>query len=254
MQSESDLQLAEKPLPDSPPASSSVKKWLTVLLVVALLATVCWFVFATPQGAMVRAHPRQSWREFHRQIDLFVRRHKIAGPVVYLAVYVTFAVLALPVWWLQLLAGIAFGLVRGTMICVIGSTLAVTIAVGFIRWVASDWFHQRIENRLEQLKKLDENLEHNGFLFVMTARLIPLVPFGLFNYAIALSKISYRDIILGTFLGAIPLVAVHVAFGAGYDPHDWVFDVAITSLTLILLTPVVLRYLRPQWFKKIGVE
>ena len=88
----------------------------------------------------------------------------------------------------------------------------------------------------------------------MTARLIPLIPFGLFTYALGLSKVSFRDIILGTALGCIPLVVVHVAIGAGFDSHDWVFDLCITTLTLVLLTPLLLRYLRPQWFEKIGVE
>ncbi len=224
---------------------------LTALVLMALLIAALWFLFRTDAGERLRDNPRTFGTETRR----FVRHHPVTAPLAYLGTYVTFAVLALPIWWLQLLAGIGFGLYEGTFLSVTGSTLATAVTVAISRWIAADWFHQRIESKLEQLKKLDETLGHNGFLFVMTVRLIPLLPFGLFNYALGLTNISYLDAILGTFLGAMPVVALHVSVGAGYHPwHNWRFDLILTLITLVLLLPLILRYLRPRWFKKIGVE
>jgi uncharacterized membrane protein YdjX (TVP38/TMEM64 family) len=231
-----------------------ISKVATAILYGCALAAAMWFLFATKQGYHIRQDPKTALQHAHLHAYRFVRNHPFTSPLVYLVVYTVFAVLALPIWWLQFFAGATFGLIEGSFLSVLGSTFAVTICVSLVRWVAGDWFHQRVESHMDRLKKLDETLGHNGFLFVMTARLIPLIPFGLFNYALGLSKISYRDIILGTLLGAIPLVAVHVALGAGYNPENWRFDLVITALTLVLLTPLLLRYLKPSWFEKIGVE
>jgi len=250
-------QTAPIPLDYAPPSKTSFQKaskWLAAFVLLMLFVAIAWFLFTDPRGYQIRHHPEASLHHAHLHLHQFIREHRYTAPLVYLAVYIIFAVLALPIWWLQFLAGVTFGLYEGTFLSVIGSTTAVTIASAFVRWVAADWFHNRVESHAERLKKLDETLGHNGFLFVMTARLIPLIPFGLFNYALGLSKISLRDIILGTLLGAIPLVTIHVAIGAGYNPHDWIFDLSISALTLVLLTPLLLRYLKPSWFCKIGVE
>jgi uncharacterized membrane protein YdjX (TVP38/TMEM64 family) len=69
------------------------------------------------------------------------------------------------------------------------------------------------------------------------------------------SKISLRDVVIGTALGSIPAIATYVAAGAGIRPwHDWKFAVGIGTLNVLLLLPLLLRYLRPAWFRKIGVE
>jgi uncharacterized membrane protein YdjX (TVP38/TMEM64 family) len=224
---------------------------LTSLLLIALLAVALWVLFRTDAGGRIRSDPRNFARETR---DLAVA-HPVKTPLVYLALYTTLAVLALPIWWLQILGGVGLGIYEGTFVSLLGSTLATGIAVALSRWIAADWFHQRIETKLDRLRKLDEALGHNGLFFVVTVRLIPLLPFGLFNYALGLSQISFLDALLGTFLGATPVIALHVGVGAGYDPlRDWTFDLVLTSITLILLLPLILRYLKPEWFRKIGVE
>jgi uncharacterized membrane protein YdjX (TVP38/TMEM64 family) len=233
---------------------AKITKVATATLYIGLIVAGGVFLGCTHHGHVILQDPKKAVLHAHLGVHKFTRAHPLIAPIAYLLVYVVFAALALPIWWLQFFAGVTFGLYEGTFLSVVGSTCAVAVAVSFVRWVAGDWFHQRVESHMDRLKKLDETLGHNGFLFVMTARLIPLIPFGLFNYALGLSKISYRDIILGTFLGAIPLVTVHVALGAGYNPENWRFDLVITGLTLLLLTPLILRYLKPSWFEKIGVE
>jgi uncharacterized membrane protein YdjX (TVP38/TMEM64 family) len=231
-----------------------ITKVATATLYVGLIFAGVLLLCCTHRGHTILQDPKNAVQHAHLGVHKFIRAHPLTAPIAYLLVYILFAALALPIWWLQFFAGATFGLYEGTLLSVIGSTCAVTVAVSFVRWIAGEWFHSRVESHMDRLKKLDETLGHNGFLLVMTARLIPLVPFGIFNYALGLSKISYRDIILGTLLGAIPLVAVHVALGAGYNPQNWRFDLTITVLTLVLLTPLVLRYLKPSWFEKIGVE
>jgi uncharacterized membrane protein YdjX (TVP38/TMEM64 family) len=226
-------------------------KRATVFVLAALLVGAVWFFIRTDAGKAIRHDP---WT-FSQQVQRIVRHHWFASRIGYFSLYVCLGVLALPIWWLQLLAGVGFGLYEGTLYSLLASTTGVTISVALTRWIAADWFHQRIESRMAQLKKLDETLGHNGLLFVMTIRIIPGLPFGLLNYALGLSRASYIDIILGTFLGAIPPILVHVGTGAQYYFwSSWKFDLSVLAITFVLLLPLILRYLRPEWFKKIGVE
>ena len=226
-------------------------KRATVLILTALLLGAIWFFLRTDAGKAIRHDP---WT-LSKQVQGIVRHHPIASRVGYYSLYVCLGVLALPIWWLQLLAGIGFGLYEGTLYSLLASTTGVAISVALTRWIAADWFHEKIESRMAQLQKLDDTLGHNGLLFVMTIRIIPGLPFGLLNYALGLSRASYVDVILGTFLGAIPPILVHVGAGAQYFFwNNWRFDLAVASITFVLLLPLILRYLRPEWFKKIGVE
>jgi uncharacterized membrane protein YdjX (TVP38/TMEM64 family) len=219
---------------------------LVILLVIAIT-----FLFATESGSHIRHDPQGFALEFRG----FVHRHAIAAPLAFIGLYVVLATISWPIWWLQLLAGASFGLYEGTFLSVLASTISAAIAVALARWIAADWFHQRVESHMHRLKALDEKLGHNGLLFIMSLRLVPLMPFGLVNYAIGFTKVSFTDVILGTLLGAIPVLALHVGIGAGYQPWiNWRFDLSLGSLTFVLFSPLILRYLRPKWFEKIGVE
>jgi uncharacterized membrane protein YdjX (TVP38/TMEM64 family) len=121
------------------------------------------------------------------------------------------------------------------------------------RWIAADWFHKRIENRMEKIRKLDEMLGHNGLLVVITVRLIHVLPFGLCNYALGITQVSLLDIAIGTLLGHIPAISFYVGMGTPYF-RDWRFFVVLASINVILLAPWLLRYFSSQRFKKIGVE
>ena len=226
-------------------------KRATTLLLIGLFFASIWFFFRTEAGRQIRGDPRTATTQVRRVIS----QHPVTSRLGYYTLYVCLGVLTLPIWWLQILAGIGFGLYEGTLYSLLASTTGVTLSVALTRWIAIDWFHQKFESRMAKLQKLDETLGHNGLLFVMTIRIIPGLPFGLLNYALGLSSASYVDVILGTFLGAIPPIMVHVGLGTDYlILKNGRFDLAVVGITLVLLMPLILRYLRPGWFKKIGVE
>jgi uncharacterized membrane protein YdjX (TVP38/TMEM64 family) len=242
----------EQPPPSSSPARRrNWIRWAAIAVLAVLLAGALYFLFLTPQGREFRNDHRQMVADAHA----LAHRHPLSAPLLYISVYVLFAVLALPVWWLQILSGVAFGLWFGTLWSVIAATIGSAITVEFSRVLAGDWFHTKVEPRLKRLRKLEETLGHNGFLVVMTARLIHVLPLGVSNYAFGLISMPILDVILGTFLGSIPSVSIYVGEGAGYQPwKNGKFMTVVVGINLFLLLPLLLRYLRPQWFRKIGVE
>jgi uncharacterized membrane protein YdjX (TVP38/TMEM64 family) len=233
-----------EPIPPEKP--NWIKRITGILFLAILLSAVGWF-FGTDAEAKIRKHAPM--------FGSFVQQHAVLAPLVYIGIYLLLSILALPVWPLQMLGGFSFGLIEGVSLSVVASTIGSTIAVALSRWFAGDWFHHRVEDRMEKLKKLDEILGHNGFLVVMTVRLIHFLPFGICNYALGLTLVSYTDVILGTLLGGIPACMWYVGLGTHTRPwRNWKFDLLIATINIILLLPLILRYLRPKWFKNIGVE
>jgi uncharacterized membrane protein YdjX (TVP38/TMEM64 family) len=67
--------------------------------------------------------------------------------------------------------------------------------------------------------------------------------------------VSLRDVALGTLLGGMPTITILVTTGA--DRHllsSWKYWLVVGVVNVVLLGGIVLRYLRPQWFRSIGVE
>ena len=47
----------------------------------------------------------------------------------------------------------------------------------------------------------------------MESRIVPFLPFGVVNYAAGLTRLGYRQMVVGTVIGAAPKVFAYVALG-----------------------------------------
>ena len=222
------------------------------MVALAVLAAVAgWFLFDTSIGRTVRDDPRRAAADVRSAVN----DHPLESATIFLVTYVTFALLCLPVWWLQVFAGVVFGLWVGGGLSLAGSAVGATITAALADWFVGEWFHRRVETKMARLRWLDETLGHNGLLVVMTVRLTHAVPFGLSNVALGLSRVTTWDVLLGTLLGNVPAVAICVGVGAGRHPEsNWRFDAAVGAVNVALLVPLAVRYWKPGWFRRIGVE
>src|SRR5256885_1401079 len=237
-------------LPGEKPRSALPRLLLLVLLL-CLIAAALYGLFFTPAGQQLRDDPHLAGKHFSD----WVQRHRLIAPAILLLLYMVFTLALMPVWWLQILAGYGFGLLFGITYSLIGATLSAIASFLMSRTLLADYVHRRFEARHAKLRELDEKMGHNGLLIVMAARLMHFLPFGVSNYLFGISRITLMDVVLGTFLGSAPAIAFYVAVGAGIHPfRNWRFMVGLTIANLILLVPVVLRYWRPHWVKRIGVE
>jgi uncharacterized membrane protein YdjX (TVP38/TMEM64 family) len=234
-----------------PPAKPLLPRILVAFAILAMIVSAVVVLRGTAVGHRLMENPRL----LAKDVRWFTTIWPVLSVFAFIGLYLLLAELALPVWWLQVLGGIAFGLIYGSVLCLIASSTGAVLTAATSRWLAGDVFHRRIEPKMVQLRQLDRLLGHNGFLVVMTARLTHFLPFGLCNYTFGLLEISFRDIFVGTILGGIPATAVYVALGAGYNPmRNWKFDLIIGSINVLLLVPLALRYMKPEWFKKVGLE
>jgi len=179
----------------------TVRRIILGLLLIAIIGAVI-FVTTTPTGQLLLHDPHQ-----HAQaVKDWVAAHPLIAPALLIALYIVCGVLALPVWWTQILAGYGFGLVVGIVWCDLGATISAITVAAMSRWLSSGIMDESTRSSTKRLHALSEKLGHNGLLVVITIRVAHFLPFSLSNYALGLTKISFRDIAIGTLLGSIPAI------------------------------------------------
>ena len=230
---------------------SLLPRLVTLLILCCLVAAALYALFLTDYGRQLRADPHLAGRAFRGWVD----DHRLVAPLILIGLYVAASLSLLPVMWLQILAGYGFGLWLGAAWSLAGATLAATCGFLVSRTLLADWVHDTFEARHARLREVDEKMGHNGLLVVMAARLMHFLPFGVSNYLFGLSRITLIDVVLGTLLGNVPAITFYVALGAGLNPwSNWRFMAGLATLNLVLLIPVAVRYWKPEWFRRIGVE
>jgi uncharacterized membrane protein YdjX (TVP38/TMEM64 family) len=138
------------------------------------------------------------------------------GPFVVLACVPAFVLLNFVVTW-PLLAGatgLLFGSAAGTPLALAGVTCAALVQMAVSRYLAGD---QAGELLPERARRIERFLERSGTVAIMEARILPLLPSGLVNYAAGLTTLRFRQMALGTAVGAAPKVFGYVALGGSLN-------------------------------------
>lgn len=134
------------------------------------------------------------------------------GPALFVIIYILGCVLFLPGSLLTIGAGFLFGLLVGTITVSIGSTLGAGAAFLLSRTVLRKWVGERIVS-MPRFRALDEAVGREGFKVVLLTRLSPLFPFNLLNFMFGITKVSFRDYVLASWIGMLPGAVLYVYIG-----------------------------------------
>lgn len=141
-----------------------------------------------------------------------MRESGLWGPLIFILVYIVACVFFLPGTILTLGAGALFGIVKGSIIVSIASTLGATAAFLVGRYLARGWIEKKIEKN-EKFKVINEAVAKEGWKIVGLTRLSPIFPFTLLNYAYGLTRVSLRDYFIASWIGMMPGTVLYVYIG-----------------------------------------
>src|SRR5215210_2037305 len=127
-------------------------------------------------------------------------------------------------------AGLLFGTAAGTPLALAGVTAASLTQMAVARRLAGEHRGRLLPKRTKGVEKF---LTDNGAVAVMESRIVPLVPYGVVNYSGGLTHLSYRDMALGTVIGAAPKVFAYTALGGSLD--DLTSPEALTAIGLLVI-------------------
>ncbi len=228
---------------------------LFAIFLACLVLAGLYILFFTQHGQLILQNPKHFRKAIQSDVQSWVQSHRVIAPSLFVLTYLLCGLSGLPVWWLQVLGGIAFGLLPAIALCSLSASATAVCGLCASRWILAEWFHTRVEAKLEKLRRVEKFLGHNGFLVVIAIRLLHTIPFGISNYILGLTEITIADVALGTFLGSAPAMTTYVTLGINpHQIHTWRFFIAIIAMHVVLLIPLLLRYLHPRWFKKFGVQ
>ncbi len=136
------------------------------------------------------------------------------GPLT-LAGFCTLAsVIPFPTLVAVLAAGFLLGVVLGSVVSILGTTVGACTAFLLARIVARRWSGGRVVLN-GRLTVLDQAVGAKGFRIVLLCRLSPLGPFISLNYAFGLTQVSLGQYGCGTLIGGAPATILYTFLGAG---------------------------------------
>ncbi|MGE5612496.1 MAG: TVP38/TMEM64 family protein [Bacillota bacterium] len=201
-----------------------------------------WGIYATEFGEALRQR---------EMVRTWLEQWPGVAPAVFIAGYATIGTLALPVWWMQVIAGYCFGLGMGLAWCLLGDVISAVSSMTLAHWLFGRWFSQRAMLYRSKLRRWDEKLAHNGLLVVVATRMSFVMPFGLSNYLFGLTRMRLVDVIVGTLLGGLLTRMIHVAAGVDWRllTKGW-YLLVLAGVSAAVLCPFAIRYWRPAWFRR----
>ena len=158
------------------------------------------------------------------------------GDLAYLAFVPMFVLANFVIAWgiLAGAAGLLFGTWVGTPLALAGVTAAALTQMFVSRRLAGGHHGSLVP---ERMRAVEEFLTHHGTVAVMESRIVPLLPYGVVNFSAGLTTLRFREMALGTAVGAIPKVFAYTALGGSLT--DLGSPEGVMALALLVVLALV---------------
>jgi len=179
----------------------------TVILALIFLALILFFALKVDHDLLFE-HLKASAQHFE---DIYAR-HPVALLTGYFVVSVLVASLGLPGTFilLALAGGAFFGFTAGALVFSFASSLGATLACAASRYVVRGVVARRFGDRLA---KIDNGIRREGAFYLLSLRLIPVIPFFLVNVLMGLTSMGLGRFYGVSQLGMLPVTLVYVNAG-----------------------------------------
>lgn len=169
------------------------------------------------------------------------------APLVYIGLYLVSTVFFLPGTPVTVLAGFVFGPLWGILYASVASIISVSVAFLIARYVARDLVEGWVKDNA-QFRKIDDQVEEQGWRILMFTRLVPIFPFNLQNYAYGLTSIRFATYVLVSAIFMLPGTAVLVQLGGAFvsgEGNIWktALYLGIAGVLMLLLS-MIPKFLR----------
>ena len=182
---------------DPPTAANGRKRYLEIGL--GALAVLALFALARVAGGQIPL------------LAQWVAGLGARGPVAFIAPYARAAVRCVPRAPLTLAGGAIFGIAKGTLFVFVGAALGSGGAFLVARHLARGWVEGQLV-RYPRFAAVDRAVARDGLKITFLLRLSPVFPFNFLNYALGLTKVTFRDYMLAAF-GMLPGTLLYVYYG-----------------------------------------
>jgi uncharacterized membrane protein YdjX (TVP38/TMEM64 family) len=172
-----------------------------------------------------------------------VRSAGIWGPLVLILFYALSTVIPFPTFSIAIIGGALFGPWLGSLAVVIGVNVAGSISFWMARYFGR---HFVSENERGWVKKYDDLLTEQGMFAAMAMRLL-FFPFDAVSIGCGLTRMTYRQYLVGTFLGSFASTVSFVVLGEAFTTPASLIFFGIMMAGSILIAALLRR---SEWAKR----
>ena len=144
---------------------------------------------------------------------LWIQANPATGGAIFLVIFAAGGALMIPGSLLTMSGGYLFGLYGGVVLVSIGSALGAVAACFVSRNLAREWLAQKFESD-PRFHAIDTAIESRGLFIVLLTRLSLLIPYNVLNMVFGLTRVPYRTLMFGTWIGMLPAVVLYVYLGS----------------------------------------
>ncbi|MDP4144425.1 MAG: TVP38/TMEM64 family protein [Bacillota bacterium] len=180
-----------------------------------------------------------------RRFRDFILGYGKFAALIYVLVYSLKPVLlVVPTSILSVIAGSIFGPWMAFFLSMISTFLGASLAFLLANKLGKPFVDKILRGKA---MKLGEGIEKHGFMIILLMRLSFIFAFDPLSYAAGLTKMKYRDFILGTMIGIAPEMLAYSFMGKNIEhPLTARF---VTPILLIMLVALV-SYTSYSFYKK----
>ena len=190
-------------------ALGTTARYLPLLTLLAALAAVLL------SGA-TRYLSLDALQENDAALRAFVEAHWIESLILFVATYAAVTAISVPgAVVLTVAGGYLFGTWAGGLATVIGATIGAIAIFYAVRTSLGETLRRRAASSGGALKSIIAGVAAGAFGYILTLRLIPVVPFWLVNAAAGIAHAPPGAYALATFLGIMPASFIYSGIGAG---------------------------------------
>ena len=154
-------------------------------------------------------------------------------PIYILAQIIQIVICIIPGQWLQMGAGLAWGVMLGLLFSLIGAFFGSLITYYIAKWLGKDAVHFFFgeEKVAEYVEKLNSK---RAFFIVFLIFLIPGVPKDLCNYAAGISSMRLKPFMLASMIGRTPGMLGSIIIGKRIAAADYTVAIIIAVVAVII--------------------
>jgi uncharacterized membrane protein YdjX (TVP38/TMEM64 family) len=166
----------------------------------------------------------------------YIRGLGAGGLALLFALMLGHSIVWYPTELLTTTAGYVYGFIPGTAFALLGWTCTAVLTYGLGRAIGRPLLRAVLGARFA---RLEQAMETGGIQLLLSARLIPIVPFSLLGYAAGATRISLWRLVWTSAVGYLPLTAAVAYLGSQAhslsvnDPLVWVAVVVVVALLVL---------------------
>ncbi|MDP6437817.1 MAG: VTT domain-containing protein [Gammaproteobacteria bacterium] len=211
---------------------------LLAVLIGLLLAGVFWL-------DLYQYLTLEFYREQQELIQAYVRDNLLLSIVIFFAIYIGATTISLPVAGVMcILSGALFGMVLGTIVISLASTIGAVLAFLVSRFLLQDFVDRHFPKAAQIV---NEGLLRDGAYYLFGLRLVPAFPYFVLNMVMGVTHIPVWTYAWVTQVALLPITLVLTNAGEQFalirTPADIMSPTLMGSLILIGIFPLAAKKL-----------